>query len=124
MRYALPPALLALMTASPSLATIGLLCKPAQGGGPAVGLVFAPGPSGGVGAVNLKEGAVWRSSWTRGDGLLLTRSSLDRQRVRVEFLDTRRPQRVGRLSAYFSGHTASGTLVFGGRTRAVRCVQD
>jgi hypothetical protein len=110
--------------ASPANATIGLLCKPASAARPHVGVVFGAGADGGIAAVNLKEGADWRSSFHKQDDLVLSRSASDRRWVRADFLDTRRPQRRGRLSVRISGYTASGTLILDGRRWAVRCIQD
>jgi hypothetical protein len=122
MRVAIPAAA-AFALASPAHATIGLLCTPTKAG-PVAGVVFGAGAEGRIAAVNLKEGGVWRSSFNREDGLLLTRSSSGRKWVQADFRDTRRPQRDGRLSVRISGHTASGALFLNGRRWAVRCVQD
>ena len=124
MRLAIPVAAVLVALASPAQATIGLLCTPVSGDRPHVSIVFGAGADGGIAAVNLKEGGVWRSSFHKEDGLLLTRTSSDRVGVRADFLDTRRAQRRGSLSARISGHTASGTVILDGRTWRVRCVQD
>lgn len=124
MRPAFPVALAFAILATPAHATIGLLCKPLRGEGPAVSLVFGAGADGGIAAVNLKEGPGWRSSYKKEDRLLLTRSSRDGAWIRANFLDARKPQRPGRLQVRISGYRAAGTLSFGGRSIAVRCVQD
>jgi hypothetical protein len=123
MRYAIAAAV-ALALSSPASATIGLLCKPLGGGRPHVGVVFGAGADGGIGAVNLKEGGGWRSSWRKEDGLVLTRSSVGRPWVEADFLDKKGPQRRGRLRVRISGHTASGTFFLDGRAWKVRCMQD
>ena len=123
MRYAIAAAA-ALSLSSPAEATIGLLCKPSGGVGPQVGIVFGAGADGGIAAVNLKEGAAWRSSYRKEDRLVLTRSRLQRSLVRADFLDEKHPIRQGRLEVRISGHTALGTFSLNGRRWAVRCVQD
>jgi hypothetical protein len=74
--------------------------------------------------VHLKELGVWRSSYNKEDGLVLTRSSVRRPWVKADFLDNKGPQRRGRLQVRISGYTASGTFSLNGRTWKVRCMQD
>ena len=123
MRLAIPVAAALAAFGSPAYATIGLLCT-VNGTGPAVSIVFGAGADGGIAAVNLKEGAAWRSSFHKEDRLVLTRSSVVRPSVEADFLDKRQPQRRGSLRVRISGYTASGTLSFNGRTYKVRCIQD
>ncbi|HEX9955553.1 MAG TPA: hypothetical protein VGB48_10130 [Allosphingosinicella sp.] len=123
MRYAIAAAV-ALTLSSPAAATIGLLCKPANGGRPHVGLVFGAGADGGIASVHLKEGGSWRTSYHKGDRLVLTRSSVQRPWVQADFLDNKGPQRRGRLHVRISGYTASGTFFLNGRTWKVRCMQN
>jgi hypothetical protein len=123
MRYAIAAAL-ALTLSSPAAATVGLLCKPAGGGRPHVGIVFGAGADGGIASVHVKEGEVWRTSYHKDDGLVLTRSSVRRPWVQADFLDNKGPQRRGRLRVRISGYTASGTFSLTGRTWKVRCMQD
>ncbi|HEY0111538.1 MAG TPA: hypothetical protein VGB59_00135 [Allosphingosinicella sp.] len=124
MRYAIVAAAAALSFASPAAATIGLLCKPLGGGLPHVGIVFGAGASGGIASVHLKEGGVWRTSFHKEDGLVLTRSSVRQPWVQADFVDNKGPQRRGKLRVRISGYTASGSFSLNGRTWKVRCVQD
>jgi hypothetical protein len=124
MRYAIAAAAVALTISSPAAATVGLHCKPSGGGKPHVGLVFGAGADGGIASVHLMEGEVWRSSYQREDGLVLTRSSVQRRLVRADFLDNHGRQRRGQLRVRISGYTASGTFALNGRTWKVRCMQD
>jgi hypothetical protein len=123
MRYAIAAAV-ALTLSSPAAATIGLLCKPASGGRPHVGVVFGAGSEGGIASVHLKEGEVWRTSYGKEDNLVLTRSAVHRPWVQADFLDNKGPLRRGRLHVRISGYTALGTFSLNGRTWKVRCMQD
>ncbi|MFN3388757.1 MAG: hypothetical protein ACK40O_07465 [Allosphingosinicella sp.] len=123
MRYAIAAAV-ALTVSSPAAATIGLLCKPAGGARPHVGIVFGAGADGGIASLHLREGGAWRTSFDKESGLVLTRSEVRRPWVEADFLDNRGAQRRGRLKVRLSGHTASGILSLDGRTWKVRCVQD
>jgi hypothetical protein len=124
MRYAIAAAVAALTLSSPAAATIGLHCTPSGGGKPHVGIVFGAGADGGIASVHLKERNGWRSSSIKGDGLVLTRSSVHRPLLVADFLDNKGPQRRGRLHVRISGYAASGTFSLNGRTWKVRCMQD
>jgi hypothetical protein len=123
MKYAIAAAV-ALALSSPAAATIGLHCTPSGGGRPHVGIVFGAGANGGIASVHLKESDVWRSSYNKGEGLVLTRSSVHRRLAQADFLDNKGPQRRGRLRVRIFGYTASGTFSLNGRTWKVRCMQD
>ncbi len=118
MRLAITAALLAF--SSPALATGGFECRPLGGTGPVLNLVLGHTISPRPISVTLRDGdrtipTSLGQSWI--DGQILWLDLLDPQALRFE----------GRLRARFQprmrGRPAIGTLVRGGRSYRMRCIE-
>jgi len=127
MRIPATAALLLFVSASPALATAGLLCRPVRGDGPTLSLVIGHGIGNGVAGANLFEAGRDRSTFREADDLALGQSWIDRQRVWVDLTDRNALRYEGRLRVAFEpprrrqSTTALGTFVRNGRTYRVRC---
>lgn len=126
MRYALAAA--ALACSSPAWATGGFECKPVAGPGPTLIVGIGHGLSLRPFTVWLKEGK--RMQAAEGDGrgpLVLGQTWIDDRYLWIDLLDSNRNRFEAQLRATFQpklrNRPALGTLVRGGRTYRVRCIE-
>ncbi len=122
MRYAIAAA--ALCCAAPAFATGGFVCSPANGKGPALSLVIGHGIPGGVVGASLREDGRWRSTHKAGDGIVLDKWWIDRERTWVDLVHAETGVPEAQLRIRNRAFGGAGTLVRKGRTFAVRCMQD
>lgn len=122
MRFAIAAA--ALSCSAPAFATGGFLCSPAAGKEPAISLVIGHGIPGGVIGAAIKEKGRWRSTMTAGEGLVLDQWWIDRERTWVDLVHPETGAFEARLRVRNQGFGGTGTLVWKGRSYAVRCRQD
>ena len=126
MRLRLFIALPLLVTATPALATQGLLCVPTSGEAPRLSLVIG---AGGIAGASLDEGGGWVSTMVPDAPLILTQAWIDRAQVMADIAEPTW-DRVAELRARFEPPvrgrptTASGTLLVRGRAFRVRCEED
>jgi hypothetical protein len=122
MRYAIAAA--ALCCSASAAATGGFLCTPTGGRGPAISLVIGHGIPGGVIGAAVREGGRWRSTMKAGEGLVLDQWWIDRERTWVDLVHPETGASEAQLRIRNQGFGGTGTLVWKGRTYAVRCFQD
>jgi len=128
MRYAVPAALLAL-AASPAFATGGFTCLPVSGAGPSVSLGLGHAISSPVFVAQIREGKrVLLASGSAKDPIRIGQSWIDRQYLWLDLVDANATRFEAKLRAVFQpklkGRPAVGTLVRGGRTHKVRCIES
>lgn len=125
MRYALAAA--ALLCSSPAWATGGFECKPVAGAGPTLIVGIGHGLSLRPFAVWLREGRRQLAAGEDGTPLVLGQTWIDAQYLWIDLLDSKRERFEARLRATFQpklrDRPALGTLVRGGRTYRVRCLE-
>lgn len=125
MRYALAAALLA--CSGPAWATGGFECRPVAGPGPTLTVGIGHGLSLRPFAVWLTEGNRRLAAGEDGSALVLGQTWIDDRYLWIDLLDPQRNGFEARLRASFQpklrGRPAIGTLVRGGRTWRVRCVE-
>lgn len=122
MRFAIAAA--ALCCSAPAFATGGFLCISTADTEPAISLVIGHGIPGGVIGASIKDGGRWRSTMKPGEGLVLDRWRIDRERTWVDLVHPETGASEARLRVRNQGLGGSGTLVWKGRTYAMRCFQD
>jgi hypothetical protein len=117
MKLAISLALLsAVAAASPALATSGLQCRPAKGSGPTIDLVVGHGAGPALVAARLD-----------GQPMTVAQSWIDERYLWLDLVDAKATRFEAKLRAVFQprlrGRPTLGTLVRGGRTYRVRCVE-
>lgn len=116
MKHAVPVAMLALAAAAPAFATSGLQCRPVRGAGPVLDLVVGHGAGPAVVAARLG-----------GAPATVAQSWIDGRHLWLDLVDANATRYEAKLRALFQprlrGRPALGTLVRGGRTYRVRCVE-
>src|SRR5688500_11036230 len=116
MKLAVPIALLAAAAASPASATSGLQCRPVSGPGPVLDLVVGHGTGPALVAARLG-----------GTPAAIAQSWIDGRHLWLDLVDAGATRYEAKLRAVFQprlrGRPALGTLVRGGRTYRVRCVE-
>ncbi|HEX8621422.1 MAG TPA: hypothetical protein VF718_05570 [Allosphingosinicella sp.] len=117
MKLAFPIALLAAGAASAASATGGLQCRPSSGTGPTLDLVVGHGAGPAVVAARLG-----------GRPMTVAQSWIDSRYLWLDLVDVNATRYEARLRAVFQpklrGRPALGTLIRGGRTYRVRCVES
>lgn len=117
MKLAFPIALLALAATAPAFATSGLQCRPVSGAGPVLDLVVGHG-----------AGPVLVAARLGGKPATVAQSWIDGRYLWLDLVDSGATRYEARLRAAFQprlrGRPALGTLVRGGRTYRVRCVES
>jgi hypothetical protein len=117
MKLTLPLALLALAAASPASATSGLHCRPVAGAGPTLDLVVGHG-----------AGPALVAARIGGAPATIAQGWIDGRLLWVDLVDSGATRYEAKLRAVFQprlrGRPALGTLVRGGRTWRVRCVES
>lgn len=127
MRVAIAFAVSALVFASPALATGGFECRPVSGAGPVLNISFGHTISARPFRVTLHEETSTFS--TDGDDaqMMLGQSWIDDERLWLDLVDPQLSRYEAKLRATFDsdlhGRPAIGTLVRGGKTYRVRCVE-
>lgn len=125
MRYALAAA--ALACSSPAWATGGFECRPVAGPGPTLIVGIGHGLSLRPFTVWLREGKRQFASGEDGSPLVLGQTWIDAQYLWIDLLDSKRNRFEVKLRATFQpklkDRPAIGTLVRGGRTWRVRCIE-
>lgn len=126
MRYALAAA--ALACSSPAWATGGFECKPVAGPGPILIVGIGHGLSLRPFTVWLREGNRQLAAQQDGSGQLsLGQTWIDAQYLWIDLLDSNHERFEAKLRATFQpklkDRPAIGTLVRGGRTYKVRCIE-
>lgn len=117
MKIAFPFAMLAALAAAPALATSGLQCRPTSGSGPVLDLLVGHGAGPALVAARLG-----------GKPMTVAQSWIDPHHLWLDLVDANATRYEGKLRAIFQpklrGRPALGTLVRGGRTYRVRCVES
>lgn len=125
MRFALAAA--AFACSAPALATGGFECKPVAGRGPTLSVGIGHGLSQRPFAVRLREGGRTLAAGQAGGQLVIGQTWIDSRYLWIDLLDSNGGRFEARLRATFQpklkGRPALGTLVRGGRTWRVRCVE-
>jgi hypothetical protein len=116
MKLAYPIAMLALAAAAPAFATSGLHCRPVSGSGPTLDLL-----------VGHAAGPALVSARLDGRTATVAQSWIDSRYLWLDLVDSEVTRYEAKLRAVFQprlrGRPALGTLVRGGRTWKVRCVE-
>jgi hypothetical protein len=116
MKLAIPFAMLAAAAAGPALATSGLQCRPTSGSGPVLDLIVGHGAGPSLVAARLG-----------GKPMAVAQSWIDARYLWLDLADANASRYEAKLRAVFQpklrGRPALGTLVRGGRTYRVRCVE-
>jgi len=127
MRIALGAACLLLGTATPAMATGGFECRPISGAGPIVRMGIGHTVSARPFSVTLTEGRQTLSTTGDRPALALGQSWFDERHLWLDLTDPNVMRIEAKLRATFQprlrGRPAIGTLVRGGRTWRVRCVE-
>ena len=127
MRIALGAACLLLASATPAMATGGFECRPISGAGPVVHVGIGHAISIRPFNVTLTEGRQSLSTSGERPALALGQSWIDQQYLWLDLTDPNVTRFEAKLRATFQprlrGRPAIGTLVRGGRTWRVRCVE-
>ena len=117
MKLAFPIAMLAAAVAAPAFATSGLQCRPVSGSGPVLDLVVGHGTGPALVAARLG-----------GTPATIAQSWIDERHLWLDLVDANATRYEAKLRAVFQprlrGRPALGTLVRGGRSYKVRCVES
>jgi hypothetical protein len=117
MKLAIPIAMSLAAAAAPAFATSGLQCRPQGGAGPTVDLVVGHGAGPALVAARLG-----------GKPMTVAQSWIDGRHLWLDLVDSNATRYEAKLRAVFQprlrGRPAIGTLVRGGRTYRVRCVES
>ncbi len=117
MKLAFPIAVMLAAAAAPAFATSGLQCRPRSGAGPTLDLVVGHGAGPALVAARLG-----------GKPMTVAQSWIDSRYLWVDLVDANATRYEAKLRAVFQprlrGRPALGTLVRGGRTYRVRCVES
>ena len=118
MKLAFPIAMLAAaVAAAPAFATSGLQCRPVSGRGPVLDLVVGHGTGPALVAARLD-----------GNPAAIAQSWIDGRYLWLDLVDSAATRYEAKLRAVFQprlrGRPALGTLVRGGRSYKVRCVES
>jgi hypothetical protein len=127
MRFALPAALTLIFLAAPAFATGGFNCRPVSGAGPTLDIAVGHTISARPISVTLREGRTVLTTYGARPPLLVSQSWMDRQHLWLNLVDPTLSRHEAKLRATFNPKSrfsvATGTLVRGGRTYRVRCVE-
>ena len=121
-------ATVALAWSAPALATGGFGCRPVSGSGPTLDIVIGHTPSARPLSVTLREGRrTFSTAAGAGGALVLGQSWIDERHLWLDLLDSNANRFEAKLRASFQprmrGRPAIGTLVRGGRTYRMRCIE-
>ena len=125
MRFAIPLAAFALACSAPAFATGGFQCRPLSGAGPILTMSLGHHASARPLSVILQEGRRTLSTEGREAPLAVSQSWVDSSRLWLDLIDSNLTKREATLRAAFQAkkHYAVGTLVRGGKTYRVRCIE-
>lgn len=120
MRRALPIAL-ALLTASPALATGGFHCEATDGSGVGMSGSIGRVPGNPLVGASLHLGERTLSTYDAPPVIAIGRSWIDEREIRVDLVDANAERFEAQLRVRVTRRRVAGTLVREGRTRRVRC---
>lgn len=116
-----------LALSSPALATGGFECRPVSGAGPRLSVGMGHTISARPFSVSLHEGARTFSTEGADAKLMLGQSWIDGERLWLDLVDAQLNRYEAKLRATFDpklkGRPAIGTLLRGGKTYRVRCLE-
>ena len=125
MRYLLAAAALAF--ASPASATGGFECRPVAGAGPSIVMTLGHTASARPVAITLREGGRSLSTQGAAPALAIGQSWVDARHLWLDLVDPAAVRVEAKLRAEFHprlrGRPALGTLLRGGRSWRMRCVE-
>ena len=126
MRYASLAAVAALAISTPALATGGLQCRTTDRSNIQIDIVVGHGSVSAITGVQMSQG---KRRWggSSGDPLIVAQSWIDSQRLWLDLVDAEGRRYEAKLRATFNpkfkGRPALGTLVRGGKSYRIRCVE-
>lgn len=127
MKLAYTVAAIGLCAATPGLATGGYQCRPANGAGPVLTMAVGHTVSAALISATLKDGKRIFSTQGTKPALAVGQSWIDDRYLWLDLTDANSVRHEARLRTAFQpklrGRPATGTLVRGGKTYRVRCVE-